>query len=88
MVWRIELSPNADKQLDRIDRQSAIRILKFLRSRLSALDDPRQLGAALSGPFSGYWRYRIGDYRVICELRDTELIILVVEVGHRREIYR
>lgn len=88
MVWRIELSPYADKQLDRLERQSAIRILKYLRTRLAVLDDPRQLGAALSGPLAGYWRYRVGDYRLICEIKDDVLIVVVLEIGHRREVYR
>ena len=88
MAWRIELSPVADKQLDKLDRQAAIRILQFLETRIGALDDPRQLGSPLAGPMRGYWRYRVGDYRVICDLLDDVLVVLVIEIGHRREVYR
>nr|WP_178121804.1 type II toxin-antitoxin system RelE/ParE family toxin [Agrobacterium fabrum] len=65
------------------------RIRSFLHERLAALDDPRQIGAALQGSELGnFWRYRVGDYRIICDIQDHKLVVLVVEIGHRREIYR
>nr|WP_236771079.1 type II toxin-antitoxin system RelE/ParE family toxin [Agrobacterium tumefaciens] len=65
------------------------RIRSFLHDRLAALDDPRQTGAALQGSELGnFWRYRVGDYRIICDIQDHKLVVLVVEIGHRREIYR
>lgn len=88
MGWRVELSATAEKQLSKIDRANAKRIVAFLRGRIAA-GDPRRLGAALHGTrFEGLWRYRAGDYRIICRLQDERLIVLVVEIGHRREIYR
>ncbi|MFA5920245.1 MAG: type II toxin-antitoxin system RelE/ParE family toxin [Methylococcaceae bacterium] len=63
-------------------------LLHFFQSRLASLDDPRQLGKALQGQYAGYWRYRVGDYRLICHLENEELIILVVEIGHRKDVYR
>lgn len=88
MAWRIELSRAADKQLDAIDSQVAKRIVRYLRGRLATSDDPRQLGSALSGALAGYWRYRVGDYRLICDIQDDAVIILVVVIGHRRDVYR
>lgn len=86
MVWAIELTDSAKKQLSRIDKTQAQRITKYLR-RVMALEDPRSTGKALTGNLREYWRYRVGDYRVICEIRDAELVIVAVMVGHRREIY-
>lgn len=87
MAWKIEFSTHADKQLDRIDRTDQQRIVKTLR-QISTLDDPRQRGHALVGDHAGHWRYRIGDYRVIAKLEDGRMVIVVVAVGHRREVYR
>jgi mRNA interferase RelE/StbE len=89
LVWRIELTASAVKQLARLDKTEARRITIFLRQRLATLDDPRATGKALSGPQLGtYWRYRVGDYRIICDIKDDTLCILVIEPGNRREIYR
>ncbi|MCY4319585.1 MAG: type II toxin-antitoxin system RelE/ParE family toxin [Alphaproteobacteria bacterium] len=77
------------QQIKKLNPPDAARIRAYLRNRLSGLDHPRQTGTPLRGPNLGrYWRYRIGDYRILCELRDSELLVLVVEVGHRRSIYR
>lgn len=86
MTYRIELTPEAIKDLRRLDRQHAARILRFLRDRVTSAEDPRALGTALVG--KPYWRYRVGDYRILAEIDDLVLLVLVVEVGHRREIYR
>lgn len=89
MVWRIELTATAAKQLGKLDKGEAKRITNFLRQRLSTADDPRSTGKALTGPALGtYWRYRLGDYRIICDIQDGALCILVIELGNRREVYR
>ena len=89
MVWRIELSDSAAKQLSKIGRPEAKRITAFLRDRLAPLDDPRQLGHALKGAaYADLWRYRIGDYRIVASIEDERVRILIVRIGHRREVYR
>ena len=89
MVWRIEVAERAARQIGKLDPPDAVRIRAFLRDRLAPLDDPREAGAPLRGFGPGsYWRYRVGDYRILCEVRDDELLVLVIEVGHRRSIYR
>jgi mRNA interferase RelE/StbE len=89
LVWRIELTATAVRQLARLDKGQARRITTFLRERPATLDDPRSAGKALTCSKLGtYWRYRVGDYRVICDLQDGALLILVVEIGDRKEIYR
>jgi mRNA interferase RelE/StbE len=88
-MWSIEVLPEAARDLDKLDRQHAIRILKLLHERVAKLRDPRSLGAALKGSeLREYWKYRVGDYRVICKIEDERLLILVMRVGHRREVYR
>jgi len=88
MAWNLELSPTAQKQLARLDRAIARRISKFLYQRLARLDDPRKIGERLQGTLNEFWRYRVGDYRLICSLEDDRLVVLVLRIGHRREIYR
>jgi len=88
LAWRIELTAAAEKALAKLDRQTAKRITGFLRERVTGSDDPRQSGKALSGPLAGLWRYRVGDYRIICEVKDGQLVVLVVTIGHRSDIYR
>ena len=89
MAWRIELTATAVKQISKLDKSEAKRITSFLRQRLATLDDPRSTGKALTGPQLGaYWRYRVGDYRIICDIQDDALCILVIEVGNRRDVYR
>jgi mRNA interferase RelE/StbE len=89
MAWKIEVSPAADRELGKLDTQQVRRILKFLHERLAKLDDPRSVGKALQGSRLGeFWRYRVGDYLLICKIEDDRLIVLVLRVGHRKEIYR
>ncbi len=88
MVWKIELSETARKQLAKLDKDEAKRITKFLRQRLAVIENPRSAGKALTGPLGGLWRYRVGDYRLICEIQDGVLRILVVKIGNRREVYK
>lgn len=89
MVWQIELTATAAKQLGKLDKGEAKRLTNFLRQRVSLANDPRSTGKALTGPaFGTYWRYRVGDYRIICDIQDGRLCILVIEVGNRRDVYR
>ena len=89
MAWRIEFDAAARKELERLDRQVARRILGFLRERLALANDPRSLGQALKGErFGEFWKYRVGDYRVIARVEDERLLILVVRIGHRSGVYK
>jgi mRNA interferase RelE/StbE len=89
VAWTIEFSESASRELDKLDPQHARRILKFLTERVTRSDDPRSLGQALQGEkFGEFWKYRVGDYRLICKIADERLIVLVLRIGHRREIYR
>lgn len=86
LAWKVELTDTAAKQLARLDKTQAQRITKYLR-RLMQLEDPRDAGKALTGNWRTYWRYRVGDYRVVCEIRDNELVIVAVLIGPRSEVY-
>lgn len=89
MAWRIEFEDSALKELAKLDKQVARRILAFLRERVAVLDDPRSVGEALKGSKLGeFWKYRVGDYRIITNIEDGALRILVLRVGSRREVYR
>lgn len=89
MAWRVELDPAAERELDKIDPQIARRILSFLHDRVAQLDDPRSIGEALKGSKLGaFWKYRVGDWRIIASIEDGDLRILIVRVGNRREVYR
>ena len=89
MAWKVELSTLAQKNLDQLDPQITRRVLAFLNERVAPLDDPRSIGEALKGSRLGeFWKYRVGDYRVISSIEDSALKILVVRIGNRREVYR
>ena len=89
MVWQIKLDDDSKKDLANLDRQIARRIMAFLRERVAVLDDPRSIGEALKGSKLGdFWKYRVGDYRIISSIEDGALCILVVKIGNRREVYR
>ena len=89
MAWQIEFDPAAVKELARLDKPVARRIVAFLRERIATAEDPRTLGEALRGAeFGSFWKYRLGDYRVIAEIIDRRVVIIVVRIGHRREVYR
>ncbi len=89
MAWRIEFEETALKELAKLDKQVARRILSFLRERVAVLDDPRSVGEALKGSRLGeFWKYRVGDYRIITNIEDGVMRILVLKVGNRREVYR
>ena len=87
MAWEIELAESAVKQLSGLDKAIQRRITKYLSERLAVADDPRVLGRALLGELSEYWRYRVGDYRLVCEIQDEVLTVLVVRVAHRSKVY-
>ncbi len=88
-VWTIEFAESAATQLRKLDRPVARRIIAFLQERVSTAADPRSLGEALKGDVLGrYWKYRVGDYRLIAEIRDLEIRIVVVRLGHRSVVYR
>ena len=86
MNWQISLSPNAAKWIRKADPQVARRIRDALRV-IGSMENPRDRGKALSGNLAGLWRYRVGDYRIICDIRDSEFVILALEIGKRGSIY-
>jgi mRNA interferase RelE/StbE len=89
LVWAIEFDEAAKKELAKLDRQVARRLLDFLTQRVISLKDPRSVGQALKGSKLGeFWKYRVGDFRIIANIQDQKMIILVLRVGNRREIYR
>lgn len=87
MAWTIDVSERALRSLRKMDRQMARRIRDEL-AEIAELDDPRSRGKALTGNLAGVWRYRVGDYRILCDIEDGRLVIVVVDVAHRREVYR
>ncbi|MEY1549442.1 type II toxin-antitoxin system RelE/ParE family toxin [Providencia manganoxydans] len=87
MAWTINYSERALKSLRKMDKKNVRRIIDFMDLRIAALDDPRQSGKPLKGELGEFWRYRVGNYRILCEIRDDELIILAATIGHRKEIY-
>jgi mRNA interferase RelE/StbE len=87
MAWTVELSRKAERTLGKLERQQAKRILAFLSERVATLDDPRSIGKALRGA-GELWRYRVGDYRLICKIEDERVVGLVLRIGHRSDVYR
>ncbi|MDA8016253.1 MAG: type II toxin-antitoxin system RelE/ParE family toxin [Thermoanaerobaculia bacterium] len=85
--WTVEFDSRAARELRRIDHQHRSRILRFLRERVAIAENPRRIGSALTGQAIQLWRYRVGEYRLICTIEDERLVVLVVRVGHRRRIY-
>jgi mRNA interferase RelE/StbE len=89
MPWKIEFSVEADRELSKLDPQHARRIVRFLRERIAELEDPRTIGKALQGSRLGeFWRYRVGPFRLICKIEEARLLVLVLRIGDRKEIYR
>lgn len=89
MAWTVELDPAAERELGKIDQQTARRILAFLHGRVALLDDPRSIGEALKGSKLGaFWKYRVGDHRIVASIEDGALRILVVRIGNRKQVYR
>jgi len=86
LAWAIEYTPKAVKALSKLDKTSAARIVAFMQERTT--EDPRNAGKALSGPLGEFWRYRVGDYRILTKIEDSRLVVLVVQVSHRSAAYR
>jgi mRNA interferase RelE/StbE len=88
LTWRIDFTRTAEKQIAKLDRPSQARILSYLRRRVLACENPRQLGKALHGDKQGLWRYRVGKSRIICDIQDDGSTVLVLAVAHRKDVYR
>lgn len=88
MAWTLEYARSARKVVEKLDPETRRRIRDFIEHRIAVLDNPREIGKPLKGPLSTLWSYRLGDYRVICELQDKRLVILVVAIGNRRDVYK
>ncbi|MBP2623018.1 type II toxin-antitoxin system RelE family toxin [Streptococcus oricebi] len=87
-MYKLELSKRAQKQIKKLDKSIQRLIIAWIEKNIANTDNPRQHGKGLTGDRSNEWRYRIGSYRLICDIRDEELLILALEVGHRKEIYK
>lgn len=85
--WTIKFTRHAEKAILKLDKQIAKRILDYMEKRVACLDDPKTIGKSLVGNKAGLWRYRVGDYRIICNIEDESLTVLVLHVGHRRSVY-
>ena len=88
MAWTVEISDFAERQLRKLDGSVQKRILDWLDDRIEGCKNPRHFGEPLRGIHTGFWRYRIGNYRVICDIVDERIVVLVLAIGHRRDIYR
>lgn len=88
MRYKVKLSAKVQKQLRKLDKGIAALIVRYLYKNIDNTENPREKGKALVGNHAGQWRYRVGDYRVICEIIDDELVVMAVTLGHRREIYK
>ena len=89
MAFEIEFDPAAVKDLSKLDRSVQQRLLAFLKARVATLENPREIGEALAGAtLGGYWKYRVGDWRIICDIQDRRIVVRVLRVGNQREIYR
>jgi len=87
LAWTVEIDAFAQKQLRKLDRSVQRRLLDWLDERIEGCKNPRHFGEPLRGDLNGLWRYRVGDYRIICEIQEQKLIVLALAIGHRRDIY-
>jgi mRNA interferase RelE/StbE len=87
-VWRVAFDRAADRDLRKLGSEAERLITRYLRERIAGSDDPRRFGHALTGDRKGLWRYRVGDYRIVASIEDDRFVVLVVTIGHRREVYR
>jgi mRNA interferase RelE/StbE len=87
LVWTIEISRTAEKQIKKLGALAQKSIVRFLRDRLKPAENPRQWGKPLHGDRRGLWRYRVGDYRLICDIQDEKITVLALEVAHRKDVY-
>jgi mRNA interferase RelE/StbE len=88
LAWTIEITRTAEKQIKKLGRTAQQSIVRFLRERLKPAENPRQWGKPLQGEKRGLWRYRVGDYRLICDIQEEKITVIVLEVGHRKDVYR
>ena len=88
MIYELKYEAKAVKQIKKLDPATRNLIKSWIEKNLLNTDNPRQHGKGLTGSLSQYWRYRVGDYRILAEINDAEIIIIIVEIGHRRDIYR
>jgi mRNA interferase RelE/StbE len=88
MIYRLETTPKFDKQLKKIDKVCQRQIVEYLLNNIDGTENPRAFGKGLTGNRRSFWRYRIGNYRVICDIQDSKCIVLALETGHRKDIYR
>jgi mRNA interferase RelE/StbE len=88
LTWSVEWDDRARRELRRLDPQTQSKILRYFRQRIAVEGDPRRFGKALLGDLAGLWRYRIGDYRAICQIEDDRVVVLVLRVAHRKQAYR
>ena len=88
MAWRIEITATARKQLSKLDQQAQVSILRYLRERVATDEDPRRFGTPLRRELTNRWKYRVGSYRLICDIQDEKVLVLVLLIGHRSRVYR
>jgi mRNA interferase RelE/StbE len=88
LAWTLQISETAKRQLKSLDRSTAKAVLRYLNRLILETENPKQRGKPLTANFAGLWRYRVGDYRVICDVQGGELVVLVLQIAHRREVYR
>ena len=88
MAWTVEISDVAERQLQKLDRQIQTRIIDWLNDRLEGCKNPRHFGESLKGNYAGFWRYRIVNYRVLCDIQDQNVVVLILTIGHRKQVYR
>jgi mRNA interferase RelE/StbE len=88
LVWRIDWELRTSRELLKLDKQTQREIIQYLDERVASIKDPRAIGAPLAGTLTGFWRYRVRDYRIICKIVDEQITIMVMRVGHRRQIYK
>ena len=88
LTWTVAFDDRASKELRKLDKQAQSDILRYLRERIATTEDPRRFGRPLSGNFGGLWRYRIRDYRLICNIEDDRFLVLVLRAAHRKDVYR
>ncbi len=87
MVWRVEFLATAKRELKKLDKRWQLAILDYLEDEIAGLENPRSRGKALVGDKQGLWRYRVADYRIVCEIQDAELVIVAITIGHRKNVY-
>lgn len=88
MVWKIEFDAGVEKDLKKLGHIAQKKVLKYIKEKVMTADNPRSLGKPLSGKLSDIWRYRVGDYRLLAKIEDEHFVILVIHVGHRKDVYR